>query len=86
MYGMGKSEIGFYIAASNCIISNNLIGKANTGILNGDSKNADWTGKFDTTHYPSKVMQDIAPFDNILHDNVFLHCSHDIVSQDNPND
>jgi poly(beta-D-mannuronate) lyase len=87
MYGMGKgkSQIGFYIAASNCIISNNHIEKADTGILDGDGKNADWTGKFDTTRYPSRVMQDIAPFDNILHDNVFLHCNHDIVSQSNPN-
>lgn len=50
MYGMakGKTEIGFYIAASDCIIKYNRIENAVTGIVIGDSKNADWTGKFDT--------------------------------------
>lgn len=66
MYGMakGKNEIGFYIAASNCVISNNTISNATTGILVGDSKNEDWTGKFDTVRYPSPVMQNVAPFEN----------------------
>ncbi|MGO4291814.1 chondroitinase-B domain-containing protein [Chitinophaga sp. RAB17] len=74
MYGMaaGKSEIGFYIAASDCIIKFNRIENAVTGILVGDSKNADWTGKFDTTRYPSRVMQDMAPYNNILSDNTFI--------------
>jgi parallel beta-helix repeat protein len=76
MYGMGKgkSEIGFYIAASNCVIKNNHIEKAAIGILVGDSKNADWTGKFDTTRYPSRVIQDVAPFDNTIADNIFTDC------------
>ncbi len=74
MYGMakGKTETGFYIAASDCLIKNNRISNAATGILIGDSKNADWTGKFDTTKYPSRTMQDIAPFNNELVDNTIL--------------
>lgn len=53
MYGMakGKTTIGFYIAASKCIIKNNRIVNANIGILVGDSKDEDWTGKFDTVRY-----------------------------------
>ncbi|WEK17747.1 MAG: chondroitinase-B domain-containing protein [Candidatus Pedobacter colombiensis] len=72
MYGMakGKTEIGFYIAASDCLIKNNRIGNTTTGILIGDSKNADWTGKFDTARYPSPTIQSVAPFDNLLVDNV----------------
>jgi len=73
MYGMakGKTETGFYIAASNCTVSNNKITNAVTGILVGDSKNEDWTGKFDTVRYPSPVMQNIAPFDNKIDGNSF---------------
>jgi poly(beta-D-mannuronate) lyase len=72
MYGMakGKTEIGFYIAASDCMIKNNHISNAGTGILIGDSKNADWAGKFDTTKYPSRTIQDIAPFNNTVVDNI----------------
>jgi hypothetical protein len=68
MYGMakGKTDIGFYIAASDCLIKNNHITNSTTGILIGDSKNADWTGKFDTKKYPSRTLQDIAPFNNTL--------------------
>ncbi len=71
MYGMakGKDNIGFYIAASNCTINRNQIVNATIGILVGDSKNADWTGKFDTKRYPSPVMQSIAPFDNKIEGN-----------------
>ncbi len=74
MYGMakGKEEIGFYIAASGCTIKNNTITNANTGILVGDSKDADWTGKFDTKRYPSPVIQNIAPFDNEISGNKIL--------------
>jgi len=74
MYGMakGKEEIGFYIAASGCTIKNNTITNANTGILIGDSKDADWTGKFDTKRYPSPVIQNIAPFDNEISGNKIL--------------
>lgn len=66
MYGMakGKNETGFYIAASDCLIKNNYITNTTTGILIGDSKNADWNGKFDTKKYPSRTMQDVAPFNN----------------------
>jgi poly(beta-D-mannuronate) lyase len=38
----GKTEIGFYIAASDCVISNNTIANCATGILIGDSKELDW--------------------------------------------
>ncbi|RZL47808.1 MAG: hypothetical protein EOP00_10855 [Pedobacter sp.] len=73
MYGMakGKNEIGFYIAASDCLVSENTITGATTGILVGDSKNKDWTGKFDTQRYPSPVMQNIAPFQNKIAGNIF---------------
>jgi poly(beta-D-mannuronate) lyase len=71
MYGMakGKTDIGFYVAASDCIIKDNIITNCKTGILIGDSKNVDWTGKFDTKRYPSRTMQDIAPFNNHLSEN-----------------
>jgi poly(beta-D-mannuronate) lyase len=74
MYGMakGKSDIGFYVAASDCLIANNLITQAQIGILVGDSKNADWTGKFDTVRYPSPVIQNIAPFKNKISRNKFV--------------
>lgn len=83
MYGMakGKQEIGFYIAASNCTISNNQISNATTGILIGDSKDADWTGKFDTVRYPSPVMQSIAPFDNKISGNTFSNTKTEQVNQ-----
>ena len=75
MYGMarGKNEIGFYIAAGDCVIKYNRIENANTGIFIGDSKNADWSGKFDTIRYPSRVFQDVAPLNNILADNTFIN-------------
>ncbi|MCQ6958687.1 polysaccharide lyase 6 family protein [Mucilaginibacter aquariorum] len=71
MYGMAKGKIdtGFYIAASDCIIKNNYITHCDTGILIGGSKNADWTGKFDTKRYPSRTIQDVAPFNNHLDNN-----------------
>jgi poly(beta-D-mannuronate) lyase len=71
MYGMAKGKIdtGFYIAASDCVIKNNLIKNCSTGILIGGSKNADWTGKFDTKRYPSRTMQDVAPFNNEVENN-----------------
>jgi len=81
MYGMakGKDEIGFYIAASDCIIKSNMITNATTGILIGDSKDADWTGKFDTKRYPSSVMQNIAPFDNDIRANNFKNVKNEVV-------
>ncbi|MEO7215416.1 hypothetical protein [Mucilaginibacter sp.] len=71
MYGMAKGKIdtGFYIAASDCVIKNNKINHCGTGILIGGSKNADWTGKFDTKRYPSRTMQDVAPFNNEVKSN-----------------
>jgi poly(beta-D-mannuronate) lyase len=71
MYGMAKGKIdtGFYIAASDCVIKNNLIKNCSTGILIGGSKNADWKGKFDTKRYPSSTMQDVAPFNNEVENN-----------------
>lgn len=82
MYGMakGKNEIGFYIAASDCLVEKNKIDNCNTGILIGDSKNADWTGKFDTKRYPSRVMQDIAPSNNNLVDNVITNTKNPVLN------
>lgn len=83
MYGMakGKNEIGFYIAAANCIIKNNIISNTATGILVGDNKNENWTGKFDTKRYPSHVMQDVAPVDNAFTGNKFNGVAKTIVYQ-----
>ena len=85
MYGMakGKTEIGFYIAASDCLIKNNHITNTTTGILIGDSKNADWTGKFDTVKYPSRTLQDVAPFNNIFTDNVITGTKNPVVHNEN---
>jgi poly(beta-D-mannuronate) lyase len=73
MYGManGKTDTGFYIAASNCKITGNQISNAETGILIGDSKDVDWTGKFDTKKYPSQVFQNVAPSNNQVSGNTF---------------
>lgn len=85
MYGMGKgkTEIGFYIAASDCIIKNNTIKNAQTGIFIGDGKNADWTGKFDVKKYPSRTMRDIAPFNNTIEGNVFTNVKTEVVHNEN---
>ncbi|TDE10844.1 hypothetical protein E0F88_27620 [Dyadobacter psychrotolerans] len=85
MYGMskGKSETGFYVAASDCLVKNNRISNVSTGILIGDSKNADWTGKFDTSKYPSRVMQDIAPFNITLAGNNITNAKTAVAGQQN---
>jgi hypothetical protein len=71
MYGMtiGRTEIGFYIAPTDCVISNNKINSVQTGIFIGDSKNADWTGKFDVKRYPSRTVQDVPPANNKIENN-----------------
>lgn len=71
MYGMatGRTEIGFYIAPNDCVISNNKINNVQTGIFIGDSKNVDWTGKFDVKRYPSRTIQDVAPANNKIENN-----------------
>jgi poly(beta-D-mannuronate) lyase len=86
MYGMskGQTDIGFYVAASDCTIKNNRISNCKTGILIGDSKNADWTGKFDVKRYPSRTMQDIAPFNNSLTDNKITDTQTPILHNENP--
>ncbi|MDB5012438.1 MAG: hypothetical protein JWQ25_640, partial [Daejeonella sp.] len=76
----GKLETGFYIAASNCIIKENKIENAETGILIGDSKNVDLTGKFDPARYPSPLIQNVAPFDNQIEKNYFINCIHKVVT------
>ena len=83
MYGMagGKTDIGFYVAASDCIVTGNRIENATTGILIGDNKNADWTGKFDTIRYPSRVMQDVPPSNNSVSDNIFIKTGANLVKQ-----
>ncbi len=83
MYGMakGKNEIGFYIAASGCKITNNMISNAETGILIGDGKDTNWTGKFDVSKYPSPVFQSIAPFDNQLSGNSFSNVKVNILKR-----
>ena len=85
MYGMakGKAETGFYIAASDCIIKHNSITKSITGILIGDSKNADWTGRFDTKRYPSRTKQDVSPFDNTLLENTITETVKPVVHNEN---
>jgi poly(beta-D-mannuronate) lyase len=85
MYGMakGKTETGFYIAASDCVIKNNHITNSTTGILIGDSKNANWEGKFDTKRYPSRTMQDVAPFNNTLIDNTITGTKIPVVHNEN---
>lgn len=81
MYGMskGKVETGFYVAATNCIVKNNRISKTTTAILVGDSKNADWNGKFDTKRYPSRTMQDVPPSDNEITDNTITESKNTVV-------
>ncbi|MET3981081.1 poly(beta-D-mannuronate) lyase [Mucilaginibacter sp. UYP25] len=81
MYGMakGKLDTGFYIAASDCIVKNNQIKHCDTGILVGGAKNADWTGKFDTKRYPSRTVQDIAPYNNELLNNIITDTKTPIV-------
>lgn len=85
MYGManGRSEIGFYIAASDCVISGNKISHVQTGIFIGDSKNADWTGKFDVKRYPSRTVQDVAPSNNDIKNNSITAAVNEIVRNDN---
>lgn len=75
MYGMasGKTAIGFYIAATDCTITHNTITYAITAILEGDGKNADWTGKFDVKRYPSRTMQDVAPANNTIEHNIIMY-------------
>lgn len=82
-YGMasGKTEIGFYIAASNCTITHNNMVNSQTGILVGDNKNEDWTGKFDTKRYPSRVIQDVAPANNTIKENSFKNTANTVVYQ-----
>ncbi len=84
MYGMskGKSEIGFYVAAGDITIKNNFINKCTTGILIGDSKNADWTGKFDTNRYPSRTMQDVAPYNNTMEGNTITETEKPLVQNE----
>ena len=84
MYGMakGKTEIGFYVAASDCLIKNNFIANSIIGILIGDSKNLDWTGKFDVKKYPSRTMQDVPPFNNTVTNNKIVETKKLIVRND----
>jgi poly(beta-D-mannuronate) lyase len=86
MYGMakGKTETGFYVAAGDCIIKNNHISNTDTGILIGDSKNADWTGKFDAAKLPSRTMQDVAPYSNTIDGNVFTSVKTEVVHNEKP--
>jgi len=82
MYGMtqGRTEVGFYVAATNCTISANKINHTGTGILVGDAKNEDWTGKFDTKRYPSRTLRDVPPASNTIAHNKFSQNLHNIIS------
>lgn len=71
--------MGFYIAAGDCFFQQNRISNCEEVILVGDSKNADWAGKIDATRYPSHTIQDVAPFNNRLVDNVITHTGSPIV-------
>lgn len=86
MYGMtgGKTEVGFYVAASNCRITNNEINDCETGIYIGGSKNTDWAGKFDTKRYPSRTMQDVPPSNNTIDNNRISGIGKDIVHNETP--
>lgn len=81
LYGMakGKEATGFYVAASDCSINNNLITNATIGILVGDSKDEDWTGKFDVKRYPSPVLRNIAPFNNQIQGNTISKTKNEVV-------
>ncbi|WP_207423538.1 chondroitinase-B domain-containing protein [Desertivirga brevis] len=81
LYGAakGKLETGFYIAPSKCVIESNQIRDCETGILVGDSKNTDLTGRFDPAKYPSPLQQNIAPFDNRIEKNKFKNVKKEIV-------
>ncbi|RAI99860.1 chondroitinase B-like protein [Chitinophaga skermanii] len=83
MYGMvkHKGEVGFYVAASDCVVKNNKIENTQTAIFVGDAKNVDWRGKFDTIRYPSRVMQDVAPYNNTLVNNKFKQNGTTVVEQ-----
>ena len=74
MYGMakGKIETGFYVAVSDCVIKNNHITNSRIGILIGDSKNVYWTGRIDLKKYPTRTVQDVAPFNNVIEDNFIM--------------
>ncbi|UEG54656.1 hypothetical protein LLH06_06740 [Mucilaginibacter daejeonensis] len=82
-YGMakGRTETGFYVAATDCRITDNTINNAETGILIGGQKNEDWTGKFDTKRYPSRTMQDVPPGNNKVKNNHFTNTKDQIVEQ-----
>lgn len=81
LYGAakGKSETGFYIAPSKCIIETNQIRDCETGILVGDSKDIDLKGRFDPAKYPSPLQQNIAPFDNKIENNKFHNVKKELV-------
>ncbi|WP_207532310.1 chondroitinase-B domain-containing protein [Desertivirga arenae] len=77
--GKGKMETGFYVAPSNCVIKTNQIRDCETGILVGDSKNIDLTGRFDPARYPSPLQQNIAPFDNKIESNTFKNVKQEVI-------
>ena len=83
MYGMaaGGNETGFYIAAGNIVITGNQISNAETGILIGDSKNVDWTGKFDLKRYPSRVIQDVPPSQIQILNNSFRQVQFKVITR-----
>jgi hypothetical protein len=84
MYGMasGRTEVGFYIAPTDCIVTNNKINHVETGIFIGDAKNADWTGKFDVKRYPSRTIQDVPPANNMIENNSITDAQTDVVRND----
>lgn len=81
MYGMarGKAEMGFYIAASDCVVKDNQLENCGVGILVGGDKGRDWTGKFNVKRYPSGTLQNVAPFNNSISDNRFISTKTEMV-------
>jgi poly(beta-D-mannuronate) lyase len=78
-----KQKLVFYSAAGDCLIENNRITNTNTGVLIGDNKNIDRTGKFDVKKYPSRTLQDVALFNNTLLNNTIVGTKNLVILNEN---
>ena len=81
MYGMtaGKTISFSMSRSSDCVVVNHPIANATTGIFIDESKRQTEQAKFDSVRYPSRVMQDVAPANNTVADNVFVKTKTDLV-------
>jgi len=82
LYGMahGRKAIGFYVAATQCVVKYNKFENVTTGILTGDRKNMDWADKFDVKVYPSRTKQDVSPKQNTISNNTFTNVKVNVVN------